>query len=168
MLVYKSLPRNSFGSAAVNGSQQFARANIDDEISQVLKTTPGQAYTISFGLLMEPATANTHFAADFGATPLVGFTNSGPGVGIIENFTEIASAATTTLAFFGYNAPGFDFLSNVSVVGPRGHGKRSAAAGPAATPLPAALLLFATGLGALGLLGWRRKRKVSAVSMLAN
>jgi hypothetical protein len=27
-------------------------------------------------------------------------------------------------------------------------------------PLPAALPLFATGLGALGLLGWRRKRKV--------
>jgi hypothetical protein len=31
-----------------------------------------------------------------------------------------------------------------------------------ATPLPAALPLFATGLGALGLLGWRRKRKVLA------
>ena len=29
-------------------------------------------------------------------------------------------------------------------------------------PLPAALPLFATGLGGLGLLGWRRKRKVSA------
>lgn len=31
-----------------------------------------------------------------------------------------------------------------------------------ATPLPAGLPLFATGLGALGLLGWRRKRKDSA------
>jgi hypothetical protein len=30
------------------------------------------------------------------------------------------------------------------------------------TPLPAALPLFASGLGALGLLGWRRKRKASA------
>ena len=30
------------------------------------------------------------------------------------------------------------------------------------TPLPAALPLFATGLGGLGLLGWRRKRKASA------
>jgi hypothetical protein len=29
----------------------------------------------------------------------------------------------------------------------------------AATPLPAALPLFATGLGGLGLLGWRRKKK---------
>jgi hypothetical protein len=34
-----------------------------------------------------------------------------------------------------------------------------------ATPLPAALPLFATGIGALGLLGWRRKRKgVAAIS----
>jgi hypothetical protein len=31
----------------------------------------------------------------------------------------------------------------------------------ATTPLPAALPLFATGLGAMGLLGWRRKRKNS-------
>ena len=30
------------------------------------------------------------------------------------------------------------------------------------TPLPGALPLFATGLGALGLLGWRRKRKKAA------
>jgi hypothetical protein len=34
--------------------------------------------------------------------------------------------------------------------------------GPVVTPLPAALPLFATGLGALGLLGWRRKRKNAA------
>ena len=33
-----------------------------------------------------------------------------------------------------------------------------------ATPLPAALPLFATGLGALGFLGWRRKRKVGAIA----
>jgi len=31
-----------------------------------------------------------------------------------------------------------------------------------ATPLPAALPLFAGGLGALGLLGWRRKKKAAA------
>jgi hypothetical protein len=34
----------------------------------------------------------------------------------------------------------------------------------AITPLPAALPLFATGLGALGLLGWRRKRKAAAAA----
>jgi hypothetical protein len=34
----------------------------------------------------------------------------------------------------------------------------------APTPLPAALPLFATGLGMLGLLGWRRKRKAQATA----
>jgi len=33
------------------------------------------------------------------------------------------------------------------------------------TPLPAALPLFATGLGALGLLGWRRKRKATSAAV---
>ena len=36
--------------------------------------------------------------------------------------------------------------------------------GNGAAPLPAALPLFATGLGALGLLGWRRKRRAQAVA----
>jgi hypothetical protein len=34
----------------------------------------------------------------------------------------------------------------------------------APTPLPAALPLFTSGLGALGLLGWRRKRKAQALA----
>ena len=34
---------------------------------------------------------------------------------------------------------------------------------PLGTPLPAALPLFAGGLGALGVFGWRRKRKAVAV-----
>ena len=43
----------------------------------------------------------------------------------------------------------------------------SVSAAPNATPLPAGLPLFATGLGTLGLLGWRRKRKAPA-SLLAS
>ena len=33
-----------------------------------------------------------------------------------------------------------------------------------ATPLPAALPLFATALGSIGLFGWRRKRKAPAIA----
>ena len=33
---------------------------------------------------------------------------------------------------------------------------------PSATPLPGALPLFATGLGVMGLFGWRRNRKNGA------
>ena len=46
--------------------------------------------------------------------------------------------------------------------GSLGTGGEFAIAPVAPTPLPAALPLFATGLGALGLLGWRRKRKHAA------
>jgi hypothetical protein len=35
------------------------------------------------------------------------------------------------------------------------------------TPIPAALPLFASGLGGLGLLGWRRKRKAAAARAAA-
>jgi hypothetical protein len=33
---------------------------------------------------------------------------------------------------------------------------------PDVVPLPGALPLFATGIGAMGLIGWRRKRKAQA------
>jgi hypothetical protein len=40
-------------------------------------------------------------------------------------------------------------------------GVRIVVEGVTTTPLPAALPLFATGLGALGLLGWRSKRRTA-------
>jgi hypothetical protein len=36
---------------------------------------------------------------------------------------------------------------------------------PGTTPVPAALPLFATGLGAMGLLGWRRKKKAATAAV---
>ena len=56
--------------------------------------------------------------------------------------------------------PSFEFASQYHIEFSQGITNGAAAA----TPLPAALPLFASGLGALGLLGWRRKRKVLAVA----
>ena len=45
-----------------------------------------------------------------------------------------------------------------------GTGTFSGSSGTAPTPLPATPPLLATGIGSLGLLGWRRKRKAQAVA----
>jgi hypothetical protein len=64
----------------------------------------------------------------------------------------------------------FEFASNVSSftisgLSPVNLSNITGLDGPTtATPLPAALPLFAGGLGALGLLGWRRKRKAAAAA----
>jgi hypothetical protein len=65
-------------------------------------------------------------------------------------------------AFGGsYNGPGCENC-DTSPFNPLFEG--TAPTGGAATPLPAALPLFAGGLGGLGLLGWRRKRKAAALA----
>ncbi|HEY5504368.1 MAG TPA: VPLPA-CTERM sorting domain-containing protein [Sedimentisphaerales bacterium] len=57
---------------------------------------------------------------------------------------------------------GFSFGGDVLVLAPQAVVENVLAIDPGVTPLPAALPLFATGLGAMGLLGWRRKRKNAA------
>jgi len=67
-------------------------------------------------------------------------------------------APTQCDSLFVYHMPmGGDFQPGAALSG-------QVTVGTAVTPLPAALPLFATGLGALGLLGWRRKRKAAALA----
>jgi hypothetical protein len=61
-----------------------------------------------------------------------------------------SGGATTTDPAFNSQFAGLFLLDPASLSPPP----------PSPTPLPAALPLFAGGLGAMGLLGWRRKRKV--------
>jgi len=58
---------------------------------------------------------------------------------------------TGTYSSISWTNPTFEFWYGFTVGAPQ-------------VPLPAALPLFATGLGALGLLGWRRKRKAQAAA----
>jgi hypothetical protein len=90
------------------------------------------------------------------------FASSGPsdlivydpttGKSIVIDFAYDLANAPDPLSNF-QNADGTYAVSNGSVGG---------AVDP--TPLPAALPLFATGLGAMGMLGWRRKRKNAAIA----
>jgi hypothetical protein len=88
----------------------------------------------------------------------------------VSNYTGENVPTPTNVAvalFFGTSMPSGEYGA---VTGNTGFGCCSSETGGAftvseigATPLPAALPLFATGLGGLGLLGWRRKRKAQAV-----
>jgi hypothetical protein len=88
----------------------------------------------------------------------------------VSNYTGTNVPTPTNVAvtlFFGTSNPSMEYAADT---GNTGFGCCSLETAGAftvsevgATPLPAALPLFATGLGGLGLLGWRRKRKAQAV-----
>ena len=61
--------------------------------------------------------------------------------------------------FFSYNATSCNLICTIQFANANLSGTITEA-----TPLPAALPLFATGLAGLGLLGWRRKRKAQVVA----
>ena len=68
---------------------------------------------------------------------------------------SVLTPTTGAAAIYGH---GFQAFAQDGL-GPLGTGQFGGFYSP--VPLPAALPLFATGLGALGLLGWRRKRKAA-------
>ena len=85
-------------------------------------------------------------------------------------FTQLGGLITNTCSFPGGSVAGMDLCRwdapagqtrfGVAVLAVSGD-ELLTSVSTAAVPLPGALPLFATGLGALGLLGWRRKRKVA-------
>jgi hypothetical protein len=88
---------------------------------------------------------------------------------VVENkvFTDLASAQ----AFFSDNLINLTLLVGLNIIqlsfnetigGGDGFAFDYAAISPIITPLPTTLPLFATGLGVLGLLGWRRKKRAIA------
>ena len=141
-------------------------SNSTEGVAQSVATTIGDVYRISFWV------GNTSGGSIFGTTstvnvsvnggPSAPFTNSqANATGLTwQQFTLDFTASTAmTLINFANGDPGGDNsngLDNVTLT------DRGPSTSP--VPLPGALPLFATGLSALGLLGWRRKRKAHAAA----
>ena len=165
-VVSGTFSQNGVTFQAQDGTQWLdltgVNSNSTEGVSQTLATTAGHVYQLSFYV------GNTTGGSIFGSTSTVNVSINGTptfsdtnsttnATGLSwELFTQTftAASATTTLAFINGdpatdNSNGLDNVVLNDL-------------GPAAVPLPAALPLFATGLGALGLLGWRRKRKAQA------
>jgi hypothetical protein len=76
----------------------------------------------------------------------------------LSGFELTDSTLLTSLEFMSYYYSTYPGLAGLQEY----VGTANLTANLASTPLPAAFPLFATGLGGLGLLGWRRKRKNTA------
>ena len=84
------------------------------------------------------------------------FTRSGSPFDSIATVSGIAAASVSEPSGeLAINMSGVDFSNGDQIV---------VTFANSATPLPAALPLFASGLGGLGLLSWRRKRKAQAAA----
>ena len=106
-------------------------------LNTVMEATQGASGQENYYQITLPSTVFSLLAL---GNPTVSLALQGPGHGVLGDTN--------------FNGAGLDF-STITI-------NTSDAVG--ATPLPTALPLFAAGLGGLGLLGWRRKKKAAALA----
>jgi hypothetical protein len=152
-------PNNPFGLTAAAGSYFLDLTDYRDAVpygavaSVAVATQAGVSYTLTFELGSDPT-----YGVQDGLTVAVNnataqsqqFTSTNTGqhnLWQLETFTFVATGASTIITLTGTTGDKYIGLDDVAL--------------NITTPLPAALPLFATGLGGLGLLGWRRKRRAA-------
>jgi hypothetical protein len=87
----------------------------DDELSQVLATTVGQTYTLSFELAHTETDRENDFSVQFGGITVFSLVNAAAFGYTLETLTVTATSSSTTLAFFGREVPAWYDLDDVSV-----------------------------------------------------
>ena len=110
--------------------------------------TPTQQLTV--GITSGSSTPSQTFTTL--STSLLFWQDWGP-----NSYNFLATATSATLQFSVTNQKYDIGLDAVSV-------SAAPLTAASAAPLPAALPLFASGLGVMGFLGWRRKRKAQAIA----
>ena len=165
-IVYTNFLQNGITFPAEDGNQWIDLTGTSNSpaegVQQTVATTVGQQYSLSFWV----GNVN-NVGGIFGTTSTVDVDINGSQVLAADNSctsctstlawqsfttTFTASTTSTTLAFLNGD-PSNDTsngLDNITLTA------------TTVTPLPAALPLFAGGLGGLGFFGWRRKRKNAA------
>ena len=90
-------PGPGFGAFAGANSANFgATGNFDDVLSQILTTTPGQSYTISFELALASTDSQNDFSVFFGGNQLYSLTNGSSFGYQLLSFTSTATSASFT------------------------------------------------------------------------
>ena len=144
-----------------SGTFALSISNFNSEnipvLSQTITDTPGTLYTINFWAMAPDSDLssvlyvfiNTSFASN-APSGGAGATITGTLPYTLESFSFMGTGSDV-LSIAAYNNKSYYYVDDVSISG-----------GTSVVPLPSALPLFATGLGALGLLGWRRKKSAIA------
>ena len=114
-------------------------------LSQTLSTTVGVQYTITFWA-MAPNSDSNSFLDVF--VDGVGDTITGTLPYTEETFSFLGTGSDT-LSISALNTPSFYYVDNFNI-----------SSSVTATPLPAALPLFAGGLGMIGWIGSKKRRKI--------
>jgi len=99
-------------------------------------------------------------AATFNGYEFVDLSKDPEIIGVTVDAASTATGITLADVSFTSNSVFFNFQGQIL----RGTAIYDLAFAPVATPLPAALPLFATGLAGFGLFGWRRKRSSQAIA----
>jgi hypothetical protein len=137
-----------------NGTSCSISGGNANTVSTKFNSQPGATQFLSFVMLLDQLSSNALTLSE-----TVQFqTGASAGTGDQFNFSD--PLQLSYLDPTGAVVPDLVFFdSDLNAVIPLSGQDFS---GTSATPIPAALPLFATGLGGLGLLGWRRKRKAQA------
>jgi hypothetical protein len=121
-------------------------------LTQTLTDVAGNLYTVDFYVYYNSvgldSSAFLTLSAGGGSETVSNSNYLTDDVWQLYGFT-FTGTGSDTLSIAGATNPSEWYVDDISVV----------SNGVTATPLPTALPLFAGGLGALGLFGWRRKRK---------
>ena len=162
---------NVVGSGS-DGNTYWNLFNIEGENTQ---SAVYVTYSALNDMLTDQNRTGNFIPAGFGAAMNV--VGSGSDGNTYWNLFNIEGENTQSAVYVTYSALN-DMLTDQNRTGnfiPAGFGAAMNVVGSGAwvpldinpVPLPTALPLFATGLGALGLLGWRRKRKKAAAMVAA-
>jgi hypothetical protein len=180
-------PTNGVGMPAPNPQVEVIVSTWTDSTHTTLATGSSMFATVEFerssGTFSAPVGINVNTSIPFDVTGVVGSLTAGADpcgfgltactgggtshAGSFNVETSANNSGTITIDLAAANSKTWADAS--LVLAPNSDGWEAAdnmAGSPqglgVVTPIPAALPLFATGIGAIGLLGWRRKRKAQS------
>jgi hypothetical protein len=142
-------------SVVLSGVSAFPASNFEAQVL-ITGSSPGGLTPLDLDVACAPACTQSWNA------PIPFYENQQYSVFMKVELSPGAGVTASGSADPIFTPPLFDIDGNaITVETSDGIGNNSPVG---TTPIPAALPLFATGLGGLGLLGWRRKRKAQRVA----